>query len=106
MDHQTDHDLVERALPEAKKNRAQLELPEARARFLRHYNRSRLALASKSEVLSHWDTCIPTSEPADTDLFANWINTQAHKSMAIKNATILDTKRPLVINMMLAPNSF
>jgi len=106
MDHQTDHELVERAMPEAMKNRAQLELPEVRARFLRHYNRARLALASKSEVLSHWEPCMPVSEPADSDLFGNWLNTQAHKSMAIKGAVILDFKRPLVINMMIAMDSF
>ena len=106
MDHQTDHDLVERAMPEAMKNRAQLELPEVRARFLRHYNRSRLALASKSPVLTNWEACLPVSEPADTDLFGNWLNTQAYKSMAIKGAVILDFKRPIVINMMIAPDSF
>ena len=104
MDHQTDHDLVERAMPEALKNRAQLEVPQVRARFLRHYNRSRLALASKSPALSHWEACAPVAEPADSDLFANWLNTQSHKSMAIRGAPIINLKRPLVINMMIAPD--
>ena len=106
MDHQTDHELIERAMPEAMKQRAQLDLPEARSRFLRHYNRSRLALASKSPVLSQWEACAPVAEPADSDLFANWLNMQSHKSMAIRGAPIINLKRPLVINMMIAPDEF
>ena len=106
QDHQTDYEVIERAMPEALKNRAQLEIPEVRTKFLRHYNRSRLALASKAAVVDHWEACAPVSEPADTDLFANWINMQSHKSMAIKGAPIINLKRPLIINMMLAPDNF
>ena len=91
---------------EAKKNRAQLDQIEVKQRFLRHYNRERLALAGKCDVLKDWDVVIPKSEPAESDLLANWLNTQANKSMAIKDGLILDFKRPLVINMLLAPNNF
>ena len=105
-DHHEDHLVVEEAMPEAIRNRAQLELPQVRERFLRHYNRHRLAMASKTEVMNHWDVITPKTEPADSDLFANWLNTQANKSMAIKDALILDFKRPLVMHMMIIPDNF
>ena len=105
-DHHQDHLVVEEAMPEAIKNRAQLELPEGRARFLRHYNRHRLAMASQTEVLDQWDLITPKSEPNDGDFFANWLNTLSNKSMAIKDAIILDFHRPLVMHMMIIPNNF
>ena len=93
-------------MPEAIKNRAQLEIPQGRARFLRHYNRFRLALASQTSALNHWDIITPKSEPCDQDMFANWLNTLSNKSMAIKDAVILDFHRPLVMHMMLIPDNF
>ena len=105
-DHQTDHQLVEEAMPEAQKSRAQLELPEVRARFLRHYNRNRIELAGTTEMLNNYDVITPKTEPSDTDMFANWLNSLTNRSMAIAGAPILDFKRPLVIDLILAPDYF
>ena len=93
-------------MEEAIKNRAQLGNPDTRTRFLRHYNRNRLALASTLEVTNNYDLITPKTEPSDTDLFPNWLNTLANKSMAVRAAPILTFKRPLIIDMIVAPNHF
>ena len=105
-DHQTDQAIVDKSAQTAAAQKVDLKNPEVRARFLKHYNRARLALAGKANVFQQWETITAKTEPAENDLFSNWLNALAMKSMAIQNELLLDFKRPLVIHMMLAPNSF
>ena len=105
-DHTEDHVIVEEAMEEAIKNRAQLDIPLGRTRFIRHYNRNRLAMASTLDIMTNYDVITPKTEPADTDMFPNWLNTLANKSMALRSAPILTFKRPLVMDMIIAPNNF
>ena len=93
-------------MEEAIKNRAQIDLPDGRARFLRHYNRNRLAMASTLDVMANYDVITPKTEPSDTDMFPNWLNTLSNKSMALRSEPFLTFKRPLVIDMVIAPNHF
>ena len=106
LDQQDDEQVIKRALKEAKEKRANIDQPEVAKRFLKHYNRARLALASTSKALKGWETIEPKSEPQDQDLFANWLNSLAFKAVASTNKIILDFKRPLTVHMMLIPKKF
>ena len=97
--------MVEEAFPEATKNNIKLDRTDVRDRFLRHYHRERLALASSLPILKEWDSLPPKSEPADDEPLATWLNTQAIKSLAAANGLIIDFKRPIEIDMIIVPDS-
>ena len=103
-DHQEDHLLVEEAIPDATKNNVKLDRIDVRKRFLRHYHRERLAMASNLPMLKEWDPLPAKTEPLDDEVMSNWLNTQAVKSLAVSNGLILDFKRPVEIDMILLPN--
>ena len=90
----------------ARKSNAKLDVPEVKNRFLKHYNRQKLAIASRSKALLHCKPMEMKAEPNDSDLFANWINAWSFKVGANKDAMIVDFKRPIIINMILVPNCF
>ena len=96
--------MVEEAFPEASKNNIKLDRTDVRDRFLRHYHRERLALASSLPVLKDWDSLPPKSEPADDEQLSTWFNTQAIKSLAASNGLIIDFKRPIEIDLIILPD--
>lgn len=95
---------MEEAIPEASKNNVKLDRIEVRKRFLRHYHRERLAMASNLPMLKEWEALPYKSEPLDDEVMANWLNTQAVKSLAVSNGLIIDFKRPVEIDMILLPD--
>ena len=95
---------MEEAFPDATKNNIKLDRSDVRKRFLRHYHRERLALASNLPMLKEWDALPPKTEPLDDEVVSNWLNTQAVKSLAASNGLIIDLKRPIEIDMILLPN--
>ena len=95
---------MEEAIPEATKNNIKIDRIDVRKRFLRHYHRERLAMASNLPLLKDWDALPFKSEPLDDEVMANWLNTQAVKSLAVTNGLIIDFKRPVEIDMILLPD--
>ena len=103
-DHEEDHRIVEEAFPEATKNNIKLDRLDVKNRFLKHYHRERLAMASTLPILKDWDPLPPKTEPVDDELLANWLNTQAIKSVAASNGLIINLQRPIEIDMILVPD--
>ena len=104
FDHQPDHTLVEEAIEAAASTTVNLNSTENRSLFLKAYNRKRLALASTSKALKNWSVMPGRSEPADTDIFANWLNTQSNLSLASDSGIILDFKRPIILDLIIIPD--
>ena len=105
-DHQPDHTLVEEATDKARQAGMRLDSAENRNLFLKAYNRKRLALASVSKALKDWDCIEPRTEPADTDILSNWLNSQSVNAVGVQSEINLDFKRPLVFDMIFIPDRF